>query len=343
MSPVQTGSQALSLHTAVGRWAQGWSGCAGACQSGTASTACVVCSSLRQLRQHSGRARVDSARGRDILAFSGRRALHPLRDSWGSTEPKRHQTVSNQSAFLRLQMRPGYPLGTGPRLRLSAPRGTLRNAASLPMSWVIGLVNRRTPTPSDITLPTPPSRLGPQVPTSAGSEQDREMRDRVSATGAWPLVSCDDPIPRHLRPSSPASARLPRLHPLGSARSLCLRWRSASSGPSTPGRRTPRSLPRRGGTQPRNMRMTPGAGGSGGTASQCCCYATPSRRAFPSTRNNAKSHSGLDDKDKLERHVTHRSMCVGRVSRAQTGLYWVAERSVRRLTGVLRPTAESTE
>lgn len=109
VSPVQTGSQALSLHTAVGRWAQGWSGCAGACQSGTASTACVVCSSLRQLRQHSGRARVDSARGRDILAFSGRRALHPLRDSWGSTEPKRHQTVSNQSAFLRLQKRPGYP------------------------------------------------------------------------------------------------------------------------------------------------------------------------------------------------------------------------------------------
>lgn len=119
---------------------------------------------------------------------------------------------------------PATLLGTGPRLRLSAPRGTLRNAASPPMSWVIGLVNRRTPTPSDITLPTPPSRLGPQVPTSAGSEQDREMRDRVSATGHRSMAA------RQLRRPNPSSPP-PVLPGVGKIAQIAPAWLRSKSLP----------------------------------------------------------------------------------------------------------------
>lgn len=100
---------ALTLHAAVGcwaRWALGGLGGAAACQSGAASTACApalyaaACVSYASYANVRA-ARVDSARGIDILAFSGWRAVRPRKCSWGSTEPKRHQTVSNHSAFLR--------------------------------------------------------------------------------------------------------------------------------------------------------------------------------------------------------------------------------------------------
>lgn len=166
-------------------------------------------------------ARVDSARGIDILAFSGWRALRPRKRSWGSTEPKRHQTVSNHSAFLGSPMPPGVELGTAHNPRTNAPRGTARNAASHPMSCAIGLDNRReqvTQAPSDITLPTPlpaawDHRYQPDQGASKLARCEIERQYWPAGHRSMPARQLHDPILSYLRPTFPASARLPRLPP----------------------------------------------------------------------------------------------------------------------------------
>lgn len=309
--------------------------------------ACV--SYLRQRQGRGGPGRVDSAscaRGiavRAILraacasAHGGPRSLtgvQPQRGVRSSSSPKR----------------PGCIAG--------AAQSEERSLASYVGRDRIGLLVR-TPARADIT-----QRAQPLAPADRERESERPSEparkplsagparlprlSRSAAQRAQPLPDPGDPHPcrRHLRPS-PASGFAP----------VCLRWSSASSGPST--RRAPSSPGRREGRACRAQRKARATGvwrrGPGAAAEKLHCRrcAAPQRSsAVPrsSQGNECKEPQWLGDKDKLEHHVTQ---LTARRVRAQA--VWpcvhvcVCSRAMRgnapcaALLRVLGPTVRSTD